>query len=313
MGQAKRKSKEGLRDLTRAERDHAQTCLHETSHAVIGIMTGIPIKHLAVYKGKKGSPDYMKWFDRMNRETGGGLKEFYESTGVIMEGITITDSSFTKMLNRLSEESPEDPPSTTEYLAQKRAPAIVERRAIWTDKQRIDDGLKGDNVDIKGVLDAYPQAAERIDMLKGKTIWEALLEDYLSYKHVSQSIEVVGRAAETTNILDAEILLTLTLTETERVINVAQETQETDDFFIESAQGCGVPFERVKAEVLEMALGASRRLLHLLKTSDGVTDMDLISRHDKWLEEYEELMQKNGPTMFFNLLGADSTAPWEDS
>jgi hypothetical protein len=161
----------------------------------------------------------------------------------------------------------------------------------------------GDNATIKRILEDSPEFTGRLALLKGKTNWEALLEHYLSFKHVSQSIEVVGRAAEQTNFLDAETLLTLVLTETERVINVARET---DDFFVDSAQGCAFPFERVKAEVLDMALGSSKRLLSLLNTPTEITDMDLITRHDKWLQEYEELMRKNGPTIFFNLLGADS-------
>jgi hypothetical protein len=59
-----------------------------------------------------------------------------------------------------------------------------------------------------------------------------------------------------------------------------------------------VPFEFVKKDVLEMALGCSKHLLGFLHNSPNpVIDMDIVIRHDKWLAEYKELMAEYGATI----------------
>jgi hypothetical protein len=286
------------------KREHRQTCLHEAAHAVVAIMSGIFVRLLAVFKGNGDitSPAYAEWFHRCvsaQYSDRPSMKEFEAVYHGRPAAFVIVGNKCSALKDLEQEIAESDDTGSTEILAQARAPAIIEPRTSWTDKTRIAEGLTGDNVIIKMILESHPEYKQRFHLLKGKTIWEAVLEHLLVFKHVSQSIELVGRKSEESESLDAETLLSLCLTETERVINLAHET---DDFFIDSAKGCAVPFERVKAEVLEMVLGASSSLLSLLRnTPNKVTDMDLIMRNDKWLNEYNELIQNNGPTIYFNL------------
>ena len=118
VGQAKRKSKKGFRDLTRTEREHAQFCLHEASHAVIAIMTGIPVLFLAVCKDKPGSPAYREWFDRIHRDQDQdhlSLEDFYAVNGFVPAGFVQIDSSCIKTLEQLAKDDRKAPAGGIEY------------------------------------------------------------------------------------------------------------------------------------------------------------------------------------------------------
>lgn len=293
MGQHKRKPKDGLRPLTRRERLHAQRCFHEASHAVVLMMVGLRVDYITIAPTEPSLSNslYREWFNKYILPTTAcsSIEEFAEGGFLVFGGAI---SHKVKYYNLSREHLEAFGLVKSIGLA---APAITETRAPWTNKSTIPEETYADKMMVASFLQEFPNYKE--------TDVNRLVEHLLTFKHVSQSIETIGKKAEEVKFLDEEALLTLCLTETERTVNLAREA---DDFFIESVAKPGDldKFERAKAEVLEMGLGLSKTLLQLLHNSpNSVIDMDLITRHDKWTNEYAELMDKNGPTIVFNLGG----------
>lgn len=192
MGQHRRKSKAGHIRLSRAERDHMDTCVHEATHAVVGIALGLKLGDEGVFVYDPRYPA-----DRFRAKMIGAA------------GITSWDR---EVHVKFVEDG-----KTGQTISEIMAPEVLLQQLPWVDKQALSRATESDKKTVEHFRstigpDGLSEPGEGILTGDGRHIDDPIQLAYwrtvalLTIPSILKAIgEIANRLLEKTHLLDAEV------------------------------------------------------------------------------------------------------------